>query len=86
MKLLYCNDCGDIVALSMDVRTCRCRKSAGCYDINGDDVKVSGPCRVLCLDNRDLAWAKAYRNETAVVKAWVLPKEYRKIVRSEGGE
>ena len=48
MKLIYCITCEDLVKLQPHKRYCQCASSSGRYlDNDTNEVEVSGPCRVL---------------------------------------
>jgi hypothetical protein len=86
MKLLLCQKCRDVQALRlMEPRTCECGASSGHYDINGDQVVLSGAAKVLCITNSSIRYA--ILNPGKDVAAWVLPDDHFKIGRDkEGGE
>jgi hypothetical protein len=50
MKLLHCTECKDVVALHLEVRTCLCGKSRGCYT-NRVHALYSGPARIIAFRN-----------------------------------
>ena len=55
MKLIMCNECGDIRALHTEVTTCKCGKCSGhYYSEKATGVEVSGPCLVAGIDNNEL--------------------------------
>lgn len=82
MKLLNCLDCHDIVLLrGGSCRACVCGKSSGRYLEDGRKVEVSGPCRVLGIDNREYtlslsATLRVARNGREVPNHWfVIPAD-----------
>jgi hypothetical protein len=57
MKLILCKQCNDIVRLFSEIRTCRCKKSAGVY-LNDLDAVYSGEfCIPLGIDNTSMTKA-----------------------------
>ena len=56
MKLLFCPQCGDVVALRSDSRTCTCGASAGHY-IHSVVAEVRGPCLVLSFPDHEFVAA-----------------------------
>lgn len=57
MKLIWCRNCGDIVALRVGKpRRCECGASSGQY-IDEINAAISGPCRPLGVANSTLALA-----------------------------
>lgn len=52
MKLLNCLQCNDIQSLIATIRFCACQKSAGAYRSEGLHAVITGPCRVLGVENR----------------------------------
>lgn len=48
MRLLFCKECTDIKALTVNRRHCSCRKSYG-RELASGNVRVAGPAAVLGL-------------------------------------
>jgi len=51
MKLLHCLECGDVLALLSQPRSCRCGRSQGRYLEDGHAAEYSGPACVVYLSN-----------------------------------
>lgn len=61
-KLIRCDECTDVVMLAFGpLRTCLCGRSAGIYT-DRRTCRVSGPCRVIGMQNQDLAEGKVNKN------------------------
>lgn len=81
MKLIFCNNCEDILSLRLDTnRSCTCGRSSGHY-IDGLHAVVSGPCTVLGFDNKSLLRAK--HNDNAIMSHET--DTYRAIHVNSGG-
>lgn len=76
MKLIYCLECGDVVALRTARRSCLCGQSSGYYTTWIDAV-VTGPCTPLGFDNRSFTKALKKPNGKAPLgmefTAFVIP-------------
>lgn len=51
MKLIACKKCKDVIGLDYENRSCKCGLSGGRYNEDGDTVTVTGPCRVIGMEN-----------------------------------
>ena len=52
MKLIRCNECGDVVNLCKEVwRRCYCKESGGQYTQGNQTVIVGGRCEVIGIRN-----------------------------------
>lgn len=65
MKLLRCDECGDIFALKLKYRPCACGESGGRYVDSEkvekvEKVEVVGPCRVFGVDSSFWEGSKSY--------------------------
>lgn len=78
MKLIYCRDCQDVVALSQKTRRCDCERSGGRYNDDGDTILIYGPCVVYGLDNRVLMFGRG--------EGFVYPEGNGKVYRTERGD
>lgn len=58
MKLIYCNFCGDVRALSLEERVCHCGRSGGHYHHDRLRAFCWGPCRMLGFANGSFRLAK----------------------------
>ena len=56
MKLLYCNECGDVFSLRYEWKTCSCGLSLGKYTNELDGVYL-GPCTTLGFANASFVGA-----------------------------
>lgn len=54
MKLIYCNECHDLVLLVPYPRRCLCGKSCGMY-ITVEHALILGPCTPIGISNPSLA-------------------------------
>ena len=54
MRLLHCFECGDIVAIRHERRTCTCGRSGAQTAADGITTSCEGPARVLELRDLDL--------------------------------
>lgn len=59
MKFMICRECGDIVLMRLQERTCLCGKSSGRYLEDRSTVQQSEGTLSLALDNRGLQDAVA---------------------------
>lgn len=64
MKLLYCQRCGDVVALRLESRTCICGASNGHYKEDQLHVVIKGPCVPLGFANGSFHRALLTRPKT----------------------
>ena len=51
MKLIYCNNCQDILRLHKTTSSCLCGDSGGHYQEDGFNVVIYGPCKPLGFKN-----------------------------------
>lgn len=51
---MHCRHCSDIVRLYDSPRSCHCQRSRGWY-VDDTHVFLSGPCRAIGLDTREVA-------------------------------
>ena len=77
MKLLYCNNCRDIVKLYRTTRTCHCGATGGHYKVDGLNAVYYGPAIPLGFANS--SFRKALRSQPEFgkgtdYKAFVIPK------------
>lgn len=55
MKLLYCGDCEDVVALRTTLRHCHCGKVCAKYTGQGNNIDWNGSGAILGIDSEALA-------------------------------
>lgn len=83
MKLIYCIECGDVVALRKQERYCVCGKSKGAYGPDGLHATISGPTIPLGFANASFRQALQNRPETGLGReftAFVIQKDCDTIV------
>ncbi len=85
MKLIFCNECHDIVNMRYETRACGCGKSEGKY-IDEVELEYSGPCRVLGFTNKSFAAALSFQQHNGnkkgiVFKSFVIPPHGEHITR-----
>ena len=90
MKLIFCNECHDIINMRYEERACICGKSKGHY-VDEINLEYSGPCRVLGFSNKSFTSALAYRQHNGnskgiVFKSFVIPPHAESIKRVEETE
>ena len=68
MKLIYCLECRDVVALKMLERSCLCGKSRGAYGTDGLHAWISGPVIPLGFANPSFRRALQNQPETGLGK------------------
>lgn len=76
MKLLYCTTCAYIFSISLDKRSCICRRSSGFY-INDKNAVYRGTAIPLGIANLSFALAYDDRDETGLsspFNAFVIEK------------
>jgi len=76
MKLLKCNKCGDIFNIKLNVKSCSCGESSGCYDDNLN-AHYSGDCLPLGITNNSFKIAEVLQPDDGDGKeftAFVIPK------------
>jgi len=77
MKLIYCTECGDVVALRRQERSCICGKSKGAYCPDGLHATINGPAIPLGFANPSFIQALRNQPETGIGKeftAFVIQK------------
>ena len=82
MKLIYCDECQDVVSLRDTLRACACGKSLGVYHPDGRHAQISGPCTPLGFDNESFDRALASRPPGAPgvgFRAFVIEQNCRTI-------
>ena len=86
MKLIYCTECHDVVALDTELRGCKCGACCGFY-VNDLVAEVAGPCVVLGFDNRSLVYAVHRHNDRAPMgfefTAFAVPDQCLTVRREE---
>jgi hypothetical protein len=70
MKLLCCSVCRDVVALSLDVRTCLCGHAKGKY-VNEKRAEVEGG-HILGINNSDFFDCLSKRTTTNNIRAFFV--------------
>ena len=87
MKLLYCEECFDVVLLKRTNTYCSCGKSEGHYLECGLKASVSGPVQVICLHSGDVEnglnlTKNSYICEDRVemIRAWIAPKRSKNVI------
>ena len=86
MKPIFCKECGDVVRLVKDLRTCQCGKSQGRY-VDDLNAVIGGPCVPLGISNTSLTdaiLARPYEGLGKEFTAFVIPIEcetVKKIIR-----
>lgn len=77
MKLLWCDDCHDVVALRVDRwRTCICGAVGGQYNYDGVTATIGGKGRVIGIGNPFLMldWqSKTEKERNAIRKKYYTP-------------
>jgi hypothetical protein len=68
VKLIYCLECRDVVALKMQERTCLCGKSRGAYGTDGLHAWISGPVIPIGFANPSFREAIQNQPETGLGK------------------
>lgn len=72
MKLLRCNDCGDVFSLRYRARTCECGKVGGRY-LCSVQAEYWGNSTPIGLANEDLdqaAFRWALEQESTAIRCW----------------
>lgn len=86
MKLIYCRECHDVIALRTKLRTCICGRSSGLYT-NDRDASIGGPCVAIGIRNDSLL--RALRSHDAsprrrpgpALRAFVIPESAAHLTR-----
>jgi hypothetical protein len=82
MKLLFCRQCRDVVALRKETRHCLCGKSCGIVKSDGVSTAITGPA--VALGFTDQSFDAAIRNQPesglrgSDFVAFVMPKNVGK--------
>lgn len=87
MKLIFCNECTDVIALHREPRSCLCGKSSGRY-LDGRMAEIAGPCVPLGFANASLIDAIRDRPGAGLGKhfaAFVIPKRCAWVRVAEEG-
>lgn len=61
MKLIFCEECHDIVKLTRKLRACECGRSQGQYSGDGLHAIISGPCIPLGISGSSFVQALRLR-------------------------
>ena len=86
MKLLFCEECHDVVALSNTRRECACGSSWGQYREDGLTADIGGDALCIGIDNYMLdhvmynRWRHPEQNLT--IAAWIIGDGVETVVRS----
>jgi len=85
MKLIYCNECHDVISLRFEDRTCDCGKSGGKY-LDRLNAEIYGPCIPLGFAGKSFRDARENQPETnenggALFTAFVIEKQCPTIQR-----
>lgn len=86
MKLLFCPECSDVLALVGEWRRCRCGASSGRYlDEDGTTAAIRGLAVPLVIADRSLRDAVTGRANGDVwpISAGVLPENHRSVSRTK---
>lgn len=81
MKLIRCNECGDVKALTLNRRYCICRKSSGRYLADMKHARVNGPCEVLGIPNETLELLPLDSPEVVVNQFFKITRKSQYIER-----
>ena len=57
MKLLYCNDCQDVIRIYKTTSSCLCGDSGGHYKEDGFNIVIYGPCKTIGFKNDEFSSA-----------------------------
>lgn len=95
MKLIFCDSCWDVFKLDYEMRSCKCCKCKGRYDINGETAVTNGEGHALAIGNGSLQAAlygvaqyeyssshHGYDIPLTTFLAWVRPHEGEENPRS----
>ena len=77
MKLIYCNDCQDIIRLHKTTGSCLCGDSGGHYKADGTNAVIYGNCQPLGFTNSSFMNARIQQPEHGAgykFTAFVIPK------------
>jgi len=84
MKLIYCEECGDIVRLRIGVRKCECGKSSGQYLSDGIHAEVWGSAIPIGFGNTSFMTAIRNRPKSGMGKqfdAFAIPIQCGTVVK-----
>ncbi len=83
MKLLFCPECYDMLALTPELRTCACGKSRGAYDKDGYHATVYGSALVIGMLNSTLNGACLSHGlipeDQMTIACFLFPEPHRNI-------
>jgi len=82
MKLIYCPECRDVVALIFEERRCLCGRSFGFYKPDCINAVTGGEAIAIGFDNHSFEEALSSRLEFGDVReftAFVVPRVWRSI-------
>ena len=72
LELIWtCPECGDVVMLWYETRTCRCGRAKGKYLEDGIHAIVNKKAKVIGIANSDLEAALARKDHPAL-RAWLM--------------
>lgn len=77
MKLIYCNNCRDVIQLTKTTNTCQCGESGGHYKEDGLNAVIHGNCKPLGFTNSSFSYALSVQPEHGAgykFTAFVIPK------------
>ncbi len=77
MKLIYCQECGDMVKLSYELRECKCSHSSGRY-LNELEAIYRGAAIPIGIENNSFVGALRNRPKIGLGKkfqAFVIPEK-----------
>jgi hypothetical protein len=84
IKLMACQNCGDLVRLARPIRYCRCRSSVGRQQ-NTQIALVAGPCLIFGLNQNDYEVAIQGGIDRAKPLRWYVVSEDN-LLRTDTGE
>ena len=84
MKLLFCPECQDVIALTPVERTCKCGSSYGSYRQDKRVVDVYGEALVIVIDSlqleRTLKEQLKMSNQNLTLAAWIMSEPAENVV------
>jgi len=86
MKLIYCNNCADVLSLSYTTKTCRCGETGGHYERDGLHAIYYGNAMPLGFTNDTFKHARERQPEWGngfEFTAFVIPKVCPTMVHTE---
>lgn len=81
VKLLFCQQCFDIILLQSEPRKCACQKSSGRY-LDGINAELSGPCIPLGISNSSFLRALQNRPREGMgerFEAFIIPRQCESV-------